>query len=52
MTRKLRQMLSTEFSGTALTIAIIAFAFLLIFLAFTIQNKWLKAGILAWEILP
>jgi hypothetical protein len=41
-----------EWTGPALTAAMIGVAILLIFAALTIKNKWIKAGILAYEILP
>lgn len=41
-----------DFSLVGLKAAIIILALLLIFLALTINNKWVLAGILAWEVLP
>jgi hypothetical protein len=41
-----------EWTGPALTAAMIGVAILLIIASLTIKNKWIKAGILAYEILP
>lgn len=39
-------------TGPALSGALIGVALLTIFAALVIKNKWIKAGILAYEILP
>jgi DMSO/TMAO reductase YedYZ heme-binding membrane subunit len=44
--------LSEDFTDTGLTIGIIAFALVLIYLAVTVHNKWVKTGIFLWEVLP
>lgn len=41
-----------EYSVFALKTFIIAWAFLVIVAALWIDNKWILAGLLAWEILP
>ena len=42
----------SEWTGPALTGAMIGVAVLLILAAITVKNRWIKAGILAYEILP
>ena len=50
--KKFRQDVYDEYSVFALKTFIIAWALLVIVAALWIDNKWLLAGILAWEILP
>lgn len=42
----------SEWTGPALSAAMVGVAILLILAALSIKNKWIKAGILAYEILP
>lgn len=41
-----------EWTGPALSAAMIGVALLVIIAALVIKNKWIKAGILAYEIFP
>lgn len=50
--RKFQQDIYDEYSVLALKTFIIAWALLVIVAALYVDNKWLLAGILAWEILP
>lgn len=52
ITSSLRKRLHDDIDEKGITVLIILWAALLIYLAITIKNKWVKAGILAWEILP
>lgn len=49
------QSLQTAFSfwtDRALTVALIGIALSTIIIALVIKNKWIKAGVLAYEVLP
>ena len=48
----LHQRFAHDMSDAALTAAIILIAMLFIVLALVTKNKWVKAGILAYMILP
>ena len=51
--KKFRQDVYDEYSVVALKTCIVAWALLVIFfVVFVIDNKWILAGILAWELLP
>lgn len=39
-------------TGTALTAGLITLAIVTIFIALFVKNKYIKAGVLAFEILP
>jgi len=41
-----------DYTVTTLKVLIIGWALLMIILALSINNKWLLAGLLAWELLP
>ncbi len=42
----------SSWSDKALTFALISLGIFTIFVALDIHNQWIKAGVLAWEILP
>ena len=48
----LRQRFAHDMTDAGLTAAIILVAFFFIVLALTLHNKWAKAGVLAYMILP
>lgn len=50
--KELQKALYTDFSIWALKVIIIAWACISIGLALSIDNKWILAGILAYEVLP
>ena len=52
MIRGLRQTFSREMTTTGLKTAIILWGAGMIVLAIVIDNPWILAGILAWEVLP
>lgn len=41
-----------RWSDRTISWALIATAAFLIYVAFFVKNPWVKAGVLAWEILP
>jgi hypothetical protein len=43
---------ATDLTTMMLRITIITWAIVVVLLALFVDNKWLLAGILAWEILP
>lgn len=49
---KIRLWMYKDWTNTGLTVALILWAVFIIFLAVVIQNKWIKTGILLYEILP
>jgi hypothetical protein len=50
--KKLREELARDFTVTSLRLAITVWALLIIALAWLIDNAWILAGILAYEVLP
>lgn len=50
--KKLQQEFYKDLTSAMLRVAIITWALVVIIAALTVQNKWILAGILAWEILP
>jgi hypothetical protein len=49
---KIRQSFYEDYTASILKTLIILWALVVIVLALSIQEKWVLAGILAWEILP
>lgn len=52
LVERLQEKAYDDFSLVGLKAAIIILALILIFLALSINNKWVLAGVLAWELLP
>lgn len=50
--KKLQAQFARDMTSGMLKTAIILVALVLIVLALTVENKWLLAGILAYEVLP
>jgi len=50
--KRTQQALAEDFTTTALKIIIVLWALFVIVLALGIDNRWILAGILAYEILP
>lgn len=50
--QQLQDYLARDFTTGALKILIIVVAVVLVFLAVAVDNKWILAGILAYEVLP
>lgn len=49
---QLRAEAANDFTMVGLRMAIVVWALFIIVLALTLKNKWVLAGILAYEILP
>lgn len=50
--RALQQQFASDFTLTSLRVTITLWALFIIVLAWVINNKWILAGILAYEVLP
>lgn len=50
--RRVQEAFSRDFTEAALRALIIGWALFVIFLALNVKNKFLLAGILAYEVLP
>lgn len=49
---RLQEALNRDYTLGALKIFIIVWAIFIIFLSLVIDNKWILAGIIAYEVLP
>lgn len=50
--KRLQNYAASNYTEMGLKALIIAWAVMVIILAAVVKNKWLLAGLLAWEILP
>lgn len=51
MSRRLEKQIS-QWTGATLDMTLVAIAIVLVLIAIFVKNKWVKAAVLAYEILP
>ncbi len=50
--KDIQRSFARDFTATGLKAAIVIWAFIVVIAALSIDNKWILAGMLAYEILP